>query len=162
MIEKRAGGGVAVSRKYLDEFLMETATPKNHKIIKEPRQFGNLAGKFIIETVTEQFPKHKKSLSDSDLNDAHACANAFFIKRYHSLVILMDNFEDLENSDEEFERYVRKSVGKWFLTKDMPQNFGKVRDIVRKRMERDALGRFKKTMQGWTRANGPKDASTIN
>ena len=150
-----------MSRKYLDEFLAERSTAREHRILKPSHQFGDEAGKFIVQVVREQYSRHANTLRHGISNDPQACANQFFEDRYSSLVTLMYGFEDPEDSDDEFESRIRFLVGRWFRTIDLSPEFSKVRETLRHRMSRDKLRRFTKVNVGWALVDGPKEPTTV-
>ncbi|WP_164521101.1 hypothetical protein [Bifidobacterium samirii] len=87
---------------------------------------------------------------------AEDCANQFYTDRVASMAKEMDG--PGMTDDLAFEKYVSKCIVYWFLSRHERTDEGKIRDTVRKRLERDE--RFVRRNGRWGLVDGPVEAST--
>lgn len=110
-----------------------------HRYLDEFREYGHLGEKtaaFLCKEMERQFPGHRAELMalDPDLDNVEAAACAFYEDCIAAIERAMDGFKD----DEAFERYVRRTMSKWFSKRYDRTLQGKIADTLRKKLLRDA------------------------
>lgn len=108
---------------YLDEF-------------RKCGHLGHCAAVFLFDEMGRFFPKYRYKLTtiNPDLDSCEAAAGAFYEDCAPVIERAMDGFAN----DDAFERYVRKTMSKWFnqLYDRTPE--GKINDVLRKKLKRDS------------------------
>ena len=147
-------GGCRVSHEYRDEFVSANG--------KHPHTLGDEAACFIVQTMHEQFPRHRTFMPDH-LRTVDECVNAFYERRAGDLERFLDGYGPDEDSDEPFEHRVRFLVSRWFLNVFAGTESGHVRDAVRKRLSRGAQrGLFTRHRdKRWGLKDGPSSPSKV-
>lgn len=126
------------TRYYLDEFDSERIYDKNgptqHR--KTRRQIGPLALRMIRSKIERLFDKYQPTMPNGDLYTVSACMNEFYVDRKSSLLEAFDSLET--KNDAMLEAFILTTADGWFLSKYGESDEGKVKDALRKRLERDS------------------------
>ena len=151
------------TRRYYDEFFGEYdygsdgLTPYH----KRQREFGCLAWFMINRTVEKLFAKYQPTLPDGNLLSPEECADEFFADKRIALENAMRNPKT--QNDAAFEGYVTSTANGWFLNRYAQTSSGKMRDMVKSRLNK-AKDRFtnKTPNHYWGLVGGPDTPSTAS
>ncbi|RSX52022.1 hypothetical protein [Bifidobacterium callimiconis] len=140
----------------LDEFRREEAVRTARgtvRILKPKRSFGRIGLKHITDCVDRAYRVYRESLNvEFGLDSLEACVNAFYVDRLRNLETAIEGGRI--TTDASFDRQVTTAAYNWVKGLFGRTDFGRKRDVIRKRMQRDPQNRFeshdnKKSEQHW-------------